>query len=189
MNLASPGDKIRVRPGTYNEAVIVDKFVRLHGAAGATIVGQNDGTGLIGCIWIKDIDDFATKSAWIDGFTLQDCTDYGIKITGSNYQPILDTIQITHNNFVNAGADGDDADLDSGRAAIFYRVGSDTDGSGNKVENGGATISNVFEISHNMFSVSSTLSAPYGIWTRWGTNFVIDQRGRVRHRVVAGREP
>lgn len=72
--LVSPGDTIRVKPGVYNEHVIVDKAVSL--------IGEDHMTAIIDGGGIGTVVNVTASNVYFSGFTVRN-GDYGIFVFGS----------------------------------------------------------------------------------------------------------
>jgi parallel beta-helix repeat protein len=79
---ASPGGAIRVAPGTYKEAVVIDKALTLLGADPRnTII---DATDLPNAIYVDGLDNPGLSNVVVTGFTLENSNYEGLLITNAS---------------------------------------------------------------------------------------------------------
>jgi hypothetical protein len=79
---ASPGSTIRVAPGTYKEAVVIDKALTLLGADPRnTII---DATDLPNALYVDGLDNPGLRNVVITGFTLENSNFEGLLITNAS---------------------------------------------------------------------------------------------------------
>ena len=84
MNVADPGDIIEVSPGVYNESVIVETSLTIIGQDKSTTIVDGSGGGY--AFWL------GTDGVTIRGFTMRDCSNYGVIAYYSGGHTIDDNI-------------------------------------------------------------------------------------------------
>jgi parallel beta-helix repeat protein len=79
---ASPGDEIRVEPGTYKEAVVIGKSLSLIGTNYRnTII---DATGLANGIYVDGLDNPGLRDVLVSGFTIENARYEGVLVTNAS---------------------------------------------------------------------------------------------------------
>jgi hypothetical protein len=92
---ASPGDVIKVKPGTYKESVVISKSLSLQGTnSNNTVI---DATGLPNGIYIDGLDNPGLRSVTVSGFTVENANFEGILVTNADFVT-LDSNEVTGNN-------------------------------------------------------------------------------------------
>jgi parallel beta-helix repeat protein len=95
VNDASPGDTVKVAPGTYKENVIIGKSLYL--------VGDNqnntfiDATGLSNGVYVDGLDNASLANVSVSGFTIENSNFEGILITNASFVTVFNT-HITNND-------------------------------------------------------------------------------------------
>jgi parallel beta-helix repeat protein len=92
---ASPGDTVKVAPGTYKEDVVIGKSLYL--------VGDNrnntfiDASGLGNGVYVDGLDNPGLANVSVSGFTIQNANFEGILITNASFVTVFNT-HLTHND-------------------------------------------------------------------------------------------
>jgi nitrous oxidase accessory protein NosD len=99
--VASPGDIIRVSPGTYPEDVVIGSAISLVGSNSSnTII---DATGLANAIYVDGMDHPGLAGVVVSGFTVRNAKYEGILITNASEVTVSDN-HVAHNDLsINIG--------------------------------------------------------------------------------------
>ena len=96
---ASPGDEIRVEPGTYKEAVVIGKSLSLIGTNSRnTII---DATGLGNGVYVDGLDNPGLRDVLVSGFTIENAKYEGVLVTNASDVTIRDNHVLNNDTSLN----------------------------------------------------------------------------------------
>ena len=173
VNVADPGDIIEVSPGVYNESVIVETALTIIGQDKSTTIVDGSGGGY--AFWL------GTDGVTIRGFTMRDCSNYGVIAYYSGGHTIDDNIFLNNaygvylSNSPSANYVVNNTLLNNDLIGIKVALSNENTISDNYISESTYGIEINDESQLNYVTNNTIMGTSHGIYVRYSSNNTVEQ--------------